>query len=132
MVDTTVKTKQAVDDVKDVVTVHNQSDIECMISNDLGIPQKTVKRVVDSLWNTIHKEVESGVTVRFQGVGRFYLSERSEHPARNLQTGEDIIIGRHQTLRFSPSRTYAKRLRRKTEQLSSAIRKQNKKAGRLD
>lgn len=95
--------------------IHNQRDIEELMAVELDMQRQDVKRVVDTLWKTIHNEVEQGIVIRFQGVGRFYLSERGEHPARNLQTGEDIMINRHHTLRFSPSRTYAKRLRLKTE-----------------
>lgn len=107
--------------------IYNQRDIEEIVSKDIGLPRKDVKEVLDAVWATIHEKVEQGSAVRFQGVGRFYLSERGEHPARNLRTGENIIIGRHQALRFSPSRTYAKRLRVKTEQLSKDAQAQNAK-----
>lgn len=102
--------------------VYNQKDIEQIVSKDLGLTRKEVKRVVDKVLLTIHDKVEDNDIVRFQGFGRFYLSERNEHPARNLRTGEDIIIGRHHALRFSPSRMYAKRLRLKTQEVSDQTR----------
>ncbi|MER2094826.1 MAG: HU family DNA-binding protein [Aerococcus urinaeequi] len=98
--------------------VNNQKDIEQIVASDLGLTRKEVKRVIDKVLLTIHDKVEDNEVVRFQGFGRFYLSERSEHPARNLRTGEDIIIGRHHAIRFSPSRMYAKRLRLKTQEVS--------------
>lgn len=98
--------------------IYNQKDIEQIVATDLGLTRKEVKRVIDKVLLTIHDKVEDNDIVRFQGFGRFYLSERSEHPARNLRTGEDIIIGRHHALRFSPSRMYAKRLRLKTQETS--------------
>lgn len=104
--------------------IYNQRDIEEIVAEELGVPRKDVKDMMDCLWVTIHDRVELGAIVRFQGVGRFYLSERGEHPARNLRTGEDIVIGRHQALRFSPSRTYAKRLRLKTEQVPKGAKAQ--------
>ena len=95
--------------------IYNQTNIEQIISDRLNIPKKNVKRIIDELWDVVQNEVENGTVVRFQGVGRFYLSDRGERPARNMHTGEDIIIGEHKALRFSPSRTYAKRLRERTE-----------------
>lgn len=95
--------------------IYNQTDVEQIIADKLNIPKKDVKQVLDELWSVVQDEVENGTVVRFQGVGRFYLSDRGERPARNMQTGEDIIIGKHKALRFSPSRTYAKRLRQKTQ-----------------
>lgn len=101
------------DEMKEII--YNQTDIEHIIAERLDIPKKQVKLIIDELWDVVQGEVEDGVVVRFQGVGRFYLSERGERPARNMHTGEDIIIGEHKALRFSPSRTYAKRLRERTE-----------------
>lgn len=95
--------------------IYNQTNIEQMIAENLNIPKKDVKDILDELWSVVQDEVEKGTVVRFQGVGRFYLSDRGERPARNMQTGEDIMIGKHKALRFSPSRTYAKRLREKTQ-----------------
>ena len=95
--------------------IYNQTDVEQIIADNLDIPKKDVKQVLDELWSVVQDEVENGTVVRFQGVGRFYLSDRGERPARNMQTGEDFIIGKHKALRFSPSRTYAKRLRQKTQ-----------------
>lgn len=95
--------------------IYNQTDVEEIIAEKLDLPRTDVKRIVDTLWDIVQNEVEDGTVVRFQGVGRFYLSDRGERPARNMQTGEDIIIGEHKALRFSPSRTYAKRLRERTE-----------------
>lgn len=102
--------------MEEPLKIYNQTDVEEIISNALNMPNSDVKGVLDELWSIVQTEVENGRTVRFQGVGRFHLSDRSERPARNLHTGEDIMIGEHKALRFTPSRTYAKRLRERTEQ----------------
>lgn len=95
--------------------IYNQTDIEEVIMRETGLPRKEIKLIIDTLWEVVQDEVENGTLVRFQGVGRFYLSDRGERPARNMHTGEDIMIGKHKALRFSPSRMYAKRLRERTE-----------------
>lgn len=95
--------------------IYNQTDVEKMIANELGFTTDEVKSILDELWSIIQTEVENGTVVRFRGVGRFYLSDRSERPARNIHTGENIIIKEHKALKFSPSRAYATRLRKRTE-----------------
>ncbi len=95
--------------------IFNQTDVEAFLAESLDMPKSDIKRIIDDLWSFVQTEVENDNVVRFQGVGRFYLSDRGERPARNMYTGEDIMIGKHKALRFSPSRTYAKRLRKKTE-----------------
>lgn len=107
--------KVGVDLMSDDFEIFNQTDVESYLADELDMTKSDTKVVIDALWSFIHTEVEKGNTVRFQGVGRFYLSDRGERPARNMYTGEDIIIGEHKALRFSPSRTYAKRLRKRTQ-----------------
>lgn len=44
--------------------------------------------------------------VKFMGIGNFHVKEYKEKPARNLHTGETVIVPKHKKVNFNMSEIF--------------------------
>ena len=75
---------------------------------DLGIGQ--ARNVVDTVIETISKELAHGGEVALAGFGKFSVSHRAARQGRNPATGQTISIPASKAARFSAASALKKRL----------------------
>ena len=80
----------------------NKTDLIKDISDvlDLDLPQVTLKKVVDSVWDVIKQKLVEGDQVSIAGFGNFYVKNRAARVGRNPKTGDSIQIAAARTPAF--------------------------------
>ncbi len=67
-------------------------DIVNKVAEDLRLPKKEVKKVVDLMFEEITKAIARGEKVEIRGLGTFKLKKRPSRLIRNPRTGEEMFI----------------------------------------
>jgi len=80
----------------------NKRDLIRKTAEETGLSQKDCEAVINALFDTIRKTVESGEKVQIIGFGTFELRERAARTARNPQTGETIEVPPRRVVAFKP------------------------------
>lgn len=83
----------------------NKKDLVRAVSEDLEMTQKLVGEVVDAVFANIEAALVNGDEVAISGFGKFVTVEKEEKTARNPQTGAEIIVPAHRTLKFKASQS---------------------------
>lgn len=83
----------------------NKVNLGKEIADLVDLPQTTVKKVVDSIWELIKQKLVNGDQVSIAGFGNFYVKVRPARVGRNPRTGEAIQINASNTLGFKASKT---------------------------
>lgn len=73
------------------------------VSTDTGVPQQTVRHVLESVVNTVTSALRVGRPVHLFGLGKLFVSQRGAKKARNLHTGEDVVVPPRNVAVFRPS-----------------------------
>ena len=68
-----------------------------------GQDRDAVRNVLHALKSVVIGEISKGEDVRLSGIGKIYLAHRGERPARNIKTGEMVIVPAHRRAAFRPS-----------------------------
>ncbi len=69
-----------------------KADLVDLLASELDIPKKKAGEAVDFLLNKIVDTVAHGTEVRIPGFGVYKRVDRKERKARNLQTGETMLV----------------------------------------
>lgn len=72
-----------------------KKEIVYKIVKSTGLPMATVLATVELLIDTIKKNLVEGKQVYLKGFGTFMVKRRQSKPARNIKTGERVIIPAH-------------------------------------
>lgn len=80
-----------------------KDDLVALISRKNDMPKVEAKEVIKDVINGIKKAILSG-DCHFDGFGSFKVVTRAPRPARNLHTGEEVIVPEHKTVVFTPSK----------------------------
>lgn len=75
--------------------VMTKMEIVNKIVKSTGLPMATVLATVELLIDTIKKNLVEGEQVYLKGFGTFMVKRRQSKPARNIKTGERVIIPTH-------------------------------------
>jgi len=75
------------------------------VANDCGLSQKDVGSCLNSIIETIQKELQNGGDVVIPGFGAFSVTERSARQAHNFQTGKMMKIPATKTVKFKVGKT---------------------------
>ena len=75
------------------------------VAADCGLSQKDVGSSLNSIIETIQKELSDGGDVVIPGFGSFSVTERSARQARNFKTGEMINVPATKTVKFKVGKT---------------------------
>ena len=86
-----------------------KKDIVEKISEETGLNKTIVKTVVEEFLNLLRKSLENKERVELRGFGVFYFKEMKSKKARNLKTGEEIIIPERMKIYFKPSKIIMKK-----------------------
>jgi DNA-binding protein HU-beta len=74
-------------------TIVNKVDLTKDLTDHLvDIPQATVKKVMDAVWEVIKNKLAKGEQISIAGFGSFYVKSRAARMGRNPKTGEQIQI----------------------------------------
>ena len=80
----------------------NKSELIDSVAQASGESKRTVDTVVNSLIDTVQKQVKKGERVSLPGFGTFERRQRSARTARNPRTGEDIKVKAAKVPAFKP------------------------------
>ncbi|MBF8376467.1 HU family DNA-binding protein [Alicyclobacillus mali] len=80
----------------------NKRDLIRKTAEETGLSQKDCEAVINALFDTIRKTVESGEKVQIIGFGTFELRERAARTARNPRTGEAVEVPARRVPAFKP------------------------------
>ncbi len=83
----------------------NKSELIHKVAEDCGLSQKDVGSCLNSIIETIQKELSDGGDVVIPGFGSFSVTERSARQARNFKTGEMIDVPATKTVKFKVGKT---------------------------
>jgi DNA-binding protein HU-beta len=83
----------------------NKVNLGKEIADLVDLPQTTVKKIVDSIWELIKQKLVNGDQVSIAGFGNFYVKVRPARVGRNPRTGEPIQINATNTLGFKASKS---------------------------
>ncbi len=75
------------------------------VSEDCGLSQKDVGSCLNSIIETIQKELQNDGEVMLPGFGSFSVAIRSARQARNFKTGEMIDVPETKTVKFKVGKT---------------------------
>jgi len=67
-----------------------------------------VKKVVEAFMNNVKVSLSDGKNVYLRGFGSFTVKKRARKPARNIKTGEQIIVPARSVPHFKPSPEFKK------------------------
>ena len=73
------------------------------IYDNIGITRKESASTVESVFEIIKGQLESGDDVKISGFGKFSVKSKKERKGRNPQTGENITIRARNVVTFKPS-----------------------------
>lgn len=65
-----------------------------------------VKEVLERTFDVIRDEVTGGDTVTIRGFGTFQTKQRKAKPARNINTGETLLVPARKVVVFKPSKDF--------------------------
>lgn len=85
----------------------NKSELIERIAYKTGASHTTVRAVLDEFVSAIADAIDDPEGLHINGFGRFVWITTKERKARNLHTGETVIVPPHKRLSFRP----AKRMR---------------------
>jgi integration host factor subunit alpha len=77
-----------------------KAQIAEQVWNKTDIPKGRSSELVDSVFETIKRTLESGDDVLISGFGKFSVREKSERRGRNPQTGEPITLAARKVVAF--------------------------------
>lgn len=80
----------------------NKRDLIRKTAEETGLSQKDCEAVINALFDTIRKTVESGEKVQIIGFGTFELRARAARTARNPRTGEAVEVPARRVPVFKP------------------------------
>ena len=83
----------------------NKSELIHKVSECCGLSQKDVGSCLNSIIETIQKELKNSGDVVIPGFGAFSVAERSARQARNFQTGKMMKIPATKTVKFKVGKT---------------------------
>jgi integration host factor subunit alpha len=87
-----------------------KSDIVEEISRQHGLYRKESVNLVDSVFKLIEEGLEKGEQIKISGFGRFEVKQKAARLARNIHTGEPLVIDARRTLYFKASEQLRSRI----------------------
>lgn len=68
-----------------------------------GKPQTTVRSVLEATVAVVRRAVSKGDSVMLFGIGKLKVVERGEKQARNIHTGESVVVPPRKVVVLQPS-----------------------------
>ena len=81
-------------------------DLANEVHKENGLSKKESSDVVELILDTLKKNLAEGETVKIAGFGTFFVRKKGARKARNLQTGEEILMASRKVVTFKPSHQF--------------------------
>lgn len=65
-----------------------------------------IKKIVALMADVLNENLEKGITTRIAGIGTVAVKPVPERKARNIQTGEEITVPVHNSVKITPVRKF--------------------------
>ena len=75
------------------------------VSDDCGHPRTVVRSVLDATTRAVTDALKRGEPVRLIGLGKLRVTSRPPKKARNIHTGESVMVPARKVPVFKPSGT---------------------------
>lgn len=62
------------------------------VAGDTGVSKKDIRQVMDSIVTVTRKSLAAGDDVMLFGLGKMHVVKRGPKVARNIRTGEKVIV----------------------------------------
>jgi nucleoid DNA-binding protein len=79
-----------------------KSDLVSKISAQTGLAAVDTKIIVNELLNAVSEELQKGNTIELRGFATFNVKERRPRVARNLATGERLVVPARKDVTMKP------------------------------
>ena len=79
-----------------------KKEIIIAISEETGIPQVDVKRVIQRAFAQIIESLKSGKTIELRNFGVFKVKQRAPRRGRNPKTGQEVPVPPRRVVVFKP------------------------------
>lgn len=89
-----------------------KKEIVRTISEETGMTQAIVKEIVQKTFDSILQSLAKGERVELRNFGVFDIRKRAARKARNLSTGETVMVPEKNVVAFKPSKEMEKRVAR--------------------
>lgn len=83
-----------------------KSEIVSAIAMKVGVEQRVASMCVESFMETVKDAFAGGENVYLRGFGSFICKERGAKAARNMATGETVMVSAHKVPAFKPSEEF--------------------------
>lgn len=80
--------------------MQNKDFLTAQVCKDTDLPRVEVKKVIDSLFENLAFTLAEGNSVSVRGVGTFRVVTRKAKKARNLHTGEEMMMPEKRVVKF--------------------------------
>jgi integration host factor subunit alpha len=99
--DAAVRAPQADGILKAALT---KEELQNLLFEAIGLTKRECRDMVNTIFEEMRVALEAGETVKLEGFGRFQPKERPQRWARNLRSGERIVVSERRVVTFHPSR----------------------------
>jgi|WetSurMetagenome_2_1015567.scaffolds.fasta_scaffold01454_13 DNA-binding protein HU-beta len=82
----------------------NKGEIVVAVADSLDVSRKVVTEVLDEILTMMLKTLGSKESVKFSGLGTFYVVDRGPRTGRNPKTGEAVDVPAKTVVKFKASR----------------------------
>lgn len=89
----------------------NKAIISQKLVNQLSIPVKDIKGLIERVFDQIAEEVSRGNIVQIVGFGKFTLRHRKARVGRDPNSGKSIKLPESMTVAFIPSKNFSKKIK---------------------
>lgn len=81
----------------------NKQELVSVVAEKTGFTKKDLTLVLEEFLGAMTGALMEGNEVSLFGFGKFVVSEKAETTARNPQTGAEVIVPKHNVVRFRPA-----------------------------
>jgi integration host factor subunit alpha len=81
-----------------------KEELQNLLFDAIGLTKRECRDMVNTIFEEMRAALEAGETVKLEGFGRFQPKERPQRWARNLRSGERIMVSERRVVTFHPSR----------------------------
>lgn len=86
-----------------IASTLTKAELADLLCEKMGMHKRDSKMIVESFFEEIRTQLESGNSVKLSGFGNFELRDKPQRPGRNPKTGEEIPITARRVVTFHPS-----------------------------
>nr|CRH07580.1 integration host factor alpha-subunit (IHF-alpha) [Candidatus Magnetococcus massalia] len=87
-----------------------KADIIQTVYQRLGLSKKESADIVESVFESIRNQLETGDPVKISGFGNFTMREKNPRQGRNPKTGEEVEISARRVVTFKASQILLNRV----------------------